>query len=259
MLTQSLLRNARISLGRPHCRTYVLSSGHGVSVAATPLLSCRSSAVRTCFRGYATKNKVKSTSTIVPGSQQPITDEAARQEYAKAEAAMKTSVDWFRKECAASEARAMGRVTPALLSPVRVKLPDNPKPMKLEDLATVGVREGTTLLVTLFNEHTVKHVEAALYESGIPGVVPHRQDSRTIKVPLPRPTIEARKEIFAAAKRKAEEIRVQIRKQHAASLKRGKYEKRSVELEEFQKLNDKYIKEVDKILADLQKATGMSK
>ena len=89
----------------------------------------------------------------MPGSQQPITDEAARQEYAKAEAAMKTSVDWFRKECAASEARAMGRVTPALLSPVRVKLPDNPKPMKLEDLATVGVREGTTLLVTLFNEH----------------------------------------------------------------------------------------------------------
>jgi len=66
---------------------------------------------------------------------------------------MSMSVDWFRKECAASEARALGRVTPALLSPVRVKLPDNPKPMRLEELATVGVREGSTLLITLFDEH----------------------------------------------------------------------------------------------------------
>jgi len=66
---------------------------------------------------------------------------------------MQTSVDWFRKECAASENRALGRVTPALLSPVRVKLPENPKGVKLEELATIGVREGSTLLVTLFNEH----------------------------------------------------------------------------------------------------------
>ncbi|KAF8906843.1 ribosome recycling factor domain-containing protein [Gymnopilus junonius] len=259
MSSQSLLRNARISLVRPFVRTQFSPSRLGLSAAVTTLLTCQSTRLQIHQRGYATKNKSKLTSTIVPGSQQPITDEAARQEYAKAETAMKASVDWFRKECAASEARALGRVTPALLAPVRVKLPDNPKTMKLEELATVGVREGTTLLITLFDEHTVKHVEAALYESGIPGVVPHRQDSRTIKVPIPRPTIDARKELFAAAKRKAEEIRVQVRKHHATSLKRGKYEKHSIELEEFQKLNDKYIKEVDKILADLQKATGVSK
>lgn len=102
-------------------------------------------------RGYAAKNKVK-TDKIVPHSKQPITDEAAQQEYEKAETAMKTAVDWFRKECAASETRAAGRVTPAMLSPVRVKLPDNPKPLKLEELATVGVREGSTLLITLFYE-----------------------------------------------------------------------------------------------------------
>ncbi|KAF9057056.1 ribosome recycling factor domain-containing protein [Panaeolus papilionaceus] len=207
-------------------------------------------------RGYAAKNKSKSTATFVPGSKQPITDEAALKEYEKADTAMRTSVEWFRKECAASETRAHGRITPALLSPVRVKLPDNPKPLRLEEVATVGVREGSTLLVTLFDEHTVKHVEAALYESGIPGVVPHRQDARTIKIPIPKPTVEARLELFAAAKRKAEEIRVQIRKQHTMSLKRGKYEKHSVELEEFQKLTDKYVKEVDTTLAALQKATG---
>lgn len=100
-----------------------------------------------------TKQKLKATSSFIPGSQQPITDEAALAEYGKAETAMKTAVEWFRKECAASETRVAGRVTPALLSPVRVKLPDNPASMKLEEVATVGVREGSTLIVTLFDEH----------------------------------------------------------------------------------------------------------
>jgi hypothetical protein len=44
--------------------------------------------------------------------------------------------------------------------------------------------------------------------------------------------VDARHALYAAAKRKAEEMRVQIRKQHSLSLKRGKFEKHSVELEE---------------------------
>jgi len=44
--------------------------------------------------------------------------------------------------------------------------------------------------------------------------------------------VDARYALYAAAKRKAEEMRVQIRKQHSLSLKRGKFEKHSVELEE---------------------------
>jgi len=81
-------------------------------------------------------------------------------------------------------------------------------------------------------------------------------DNRTIKVPIPKPTVQARTELYASAKRKSEEIRVQIRNRHSASLKRGKYGKHSIESEEFQKLNDKYIAVVDKILLDLKKATS---
>lgn len=44
--------------------------------------------------------------------------------------------------------------------------------------------------------------------------------------------MEARGSLYTGAQRKAEEIRVQVRKQHQASLKRGKYAKHSVELEE---------------------------
>ena len=104
-------------------------------------------------RNYASKSKVKSTAAFIPGSKQPITDKTAQEEYAKAESAMSVAVDWFRKECAASEARALGRITPAMLSPVRVKIPGMAKSLHLEEVATVGVREGTILLITLYDEH----------------------------------------------------------------------------------------------------------
>ena len=93
---------------------------------------------------------MKSTDKFVPGSKQRITDEAALAEYTKADMSMTNAVEWFRKECQGLETRASGRVTPLLLSPVRVKLSD--REYRLEDVATVGVRDGTILLVTLFDE-----------------------------------------------------------------------------------------------------------
>ncbi|PFH46795.1 hypothetical protein AMATHDRAFT_77506 [Amanita thiersii Skay4041] len=212
-------------------------------------------------------HKSVSTSTLIPGSQQPLTSEASREEYARAETSMRTAVEWYRKECAAAESRANGRVTPNVLAPVRVKVSGNAREgvvesaggglgVRLEQVATVGVRDGTMLLVTVFDEHTLKQVEQAIYEAKIPNVVPQKQDSRTIKIPMPKPTVEARHAIYTAQQRKAEDIRVQIRKQHQTSIKKGKYEKRSIELTEFQKLADRYIADVDQILANLKKATG---
>lgn len=133
-----------------------LASLHYRHILSTSLTRCPTVFAQLPYRhwrNYASKNKVKSTAAFIPGSKQPITDKAAQEEYAKAEGAMSVAVDWFRKECAASEARALGRITPALLSPVRVKVPGMAKSLHLEEVATVGVREGTTLLITLFDEH----------------------------------------------------------------------------------------------------------
>lgn len=101
-------------------------------------------------RTYA--KRVTSTAELVPGSQQPITDAAAQKEYSKAEEKMKASFEWFRKDCAEAETRSTGRITPAILSPVRVRLPNSEERFRLEDLAIVGVKEGTTLVVTVFEE-----------------------------------------------------------------------------------------------------------
>ncbi|KAF8340919.1 ribosome recycling factor domain-containing protein [Amanita rubescens] len=202
------------------------------------------------------KEKLISTASLVPGSQKPIVNEAAREEYAKTESTMRTPVEWFRKECTEAESRANGRITPALLKPVRVKMDDVDGAVGLEQVATVGIRDGTTLIVTVFDEQTTKEVERAIYDAKIPHVVPQRFDKRTIKIPIPKPTVETRIAEYTAQHKKAEDIRVQIRKVFQASVKRGKYGKHSVELAEFQKLSDRYISEVDQILTTLKKATG---
>jgi len=150
MLPQVILRNARLSLARATSR----SSTTKISGSIPSILCSRlqHEIPGPHYRGYASKNKVKvkSTSTLVPGSKQPITDPAAQQEYDRADKAMSASVAWFKKECAALETRASGYARPGMISSVRVKIPEQPD-MRLEELATIGVREGTTFLVTLYD------------------------------------------------------------------------------------------------------------
>jgi ribosome recycling factor len=96
------------------------------------------------------------TTSLTPGSQQVLSNPAAREEHARASTAMASSVEWFRREVAQLDARASGRVTPQLLDSVRVSLPEGPgassapSKLRLEELATVGVRDGSSLVVTVF-------------------------------------------------------------------------------------------------------------
>lgn len=110
------------------------------------------------IRSYASKKKSKhvestedpKSEAFIPGSQRI----AAGEVYHKAEDSMNGVAEWFRKEVSGLETRASGRVTTGLLAPVRVKLPSHDsKGVRLEEVATVGVREGTTLIVTVFEEH----------------------------------------------------------------------------------------------------------
>ena len=102
-------------------------------------------------------NKGKGVMTLdqlVPGSQQ-VLDGEALVELKKTEEKMDTTVQYYRKEVSSLEALAVGRVTPDILKPVRVSLPDagpDAPPVKLHEIATVGVRDGTNLIITVFEE-----------------------------------------------------------------------------------------------------------
>jgi hypothetical protein len=127
--------------------------------------------ILTSFRPYATKNKANakhtlsqpevkgshatSTSGLIPTSKRALKDETAQAEYDKAATKMVAAVNWLKKEVAGIKARGLGHVTPAVLDPVRVVLPEDPKEHRLEEVASVGIRDGINLIVTLY-EDTVR-------------------------------------------------------------------------------------------------------
>jgi ribosome recycling factor len=98
--------------------------------------------------------KASTTDQLVPASARILAGDV----YYKAENSMKAAIEWYRKEVAGMETRANGRVTPSVLSPVRVTLHGANKSSRLEEVATVGVREGTTLVVTVFEEQVGLHL-----------------------------------------------------------------------------------------------------
>ena len=121
-------------------------------------------------RGYASKSKRHSsfkdqpnepkaqkhgtviTDHLLPGSQLRI-PESALGEYQKCEERMVAAVEWYRKEVAKMENRASGRVTPEILAPVLVKIPERGgNGVRIEEVATVGVKDGSALIVTVFED-----------------------------------------------------------------------------------------------------------
>ena len=96
------------------------------------------------------KHGTVSTDQLLPGSQLRIS-ESALGEFQKCEEKMVAAVEWYRKEVSKMETRASGRVTPEILAPVSVKIPwRGPNGVKIEEVATVGVKDGSVLMVTVF-------------------------------------------------------------------------------------------------------------
>ncbi|KAI9511674.1 ribosome recycling factor-domain-containing protein [Russula earlei] len=265
MSSSLLSRSLRLSTVRPPAATLTTAT----RTATSPPFNNR---LWRASYGSSSKRGPIATASLTPGSQQTLADPTARDEIARADARMAVSVEWLRREVAQLEARASGRVTPRLLAPVRVSLAHHASPasasasalasasegkkFQLEELATVGVRDGSTLVVTVFDPKNLKHVQDALYEAKIQGVIPQRVDERTLRIPVPKPTVEARLAAYSAASKLAEETRVQIRRQLQASVKKGKYPRHSVQYDEFRKLQDRHIADVDAVLAHIKRSTG---
>lgn len=94
---------------------------------------------------------------LVPGSERVNAGEA----HTAADSRMRTATDWLKRTAAQLEQQGAGRVTPDLLRPVQVTLPDGSE-HSLVDVATVGVKDGTTLIVTVFAEE-VSRDSTSLY------------------------------------------------------------------------------------------------
>lgn len=146
-----------------------------------------------------------------------------------------------------------GRAHPSILDAVSVEYYGSQMP--LNQVASVNVEDARTLAVVPWEKSMVPKVEKAIMTSDL-GLNPATAGS-VIRVPMPMLTEETRKNYTKQARGEAENARVavrNVRRDANSDVKALLKEKEISEDEEhgaeeaIQKLTDKYIAEIDKLL-----------
>ncbi|MDR1759409.1 MAG: ribosome recycling factor [Fibrobacter sp.] len=146
-----------------------------------------------------------------------------------------------------------GQASPAILNEIRVDYYGTMTP--ISQVAKITVPEPRMLLVSPWEKPMVDAIDKAIQAANI-GLTPMK-DGNSIRVPLPILTAERRQELAKAARKHAEEGRVAIRNiRREANDNLKKKEKELSEdavksqMDEVQKMTDKYIAEIDRILQE---------
>lgn len=168
---------------------------------------------------------------------------------------MEKAVAALRRELATIRA---GRATPSLLDKITVDYYGSATP--LNQLANISAPEPRLLVIQPWDKKTVAEIERAILKSDL-GLTPSN-DGTVIRLAVPQLTEERRRELVKVVRKKAEEARVAVRNvRRDVNEEIKKNEKNSVITEdelhktqdEIQKMTDKHIEEVEKVLAAKEK------
>ena len=151
-----------------------------------------------------------------------------------------------------------GRATPSLLERVMVDYYGTPTPVN--QVANVSVPEPRMIVIQPWEKTMVKEIEKAIMKSDL-GLNPN-SDGVSIRLNLPQLTEDRRKELVKVVHKKGEDARVvirNVRREFNDAVKKMEKAKSITEdeakeaIENSQKLTDKFIKEIDNILAHKEK------
>lgn len=172
-----------------------------------------------------------------------------------AEVRMSKSVEALKSEL--TKLRT-GRAHTSLLEHITVDYYGSEVP--INQVANISVSDARTLTVTPWEKQMVSVVEKAIMNSGM-GLNP-ASAGEVIRVPLPPLTEERRKDMIRVVRQEGEGARVairNIRRDVLGDIKTLLKEKEITEddgrrsQDDIQKITDKYIAQVDKLLEDKEK------
>ncbi len=172
-----------------------------------------------------------------------------------AETRMKKSVDALKAEL--SKVRT-GRAHPSLLEHISVDYYGSMVP--LSQVGNVNVEDARTLTITLWERNMIQVVEKAILTSDL-GLNPNTAGT-VIRIPMPPLTEDRRRELTKVVRHEGEGAKVAIRNIRRDANNDLKELLKSKEIsedderrgqEEIQKLTDRYIVEVDKVLEAKEK------
>jgi ribosome recycling factor len=173
----------------------------------------------------------------------------------ESEVRMQKALEALRKNFSAVRT---GRANPALLDHIHVEYYGSSTPLK--QLATVAAPEPRVLVITPYDKTAAAAIEKAILTSDL-GINP-RVEAGVIRLILPEPSQERRKELVKVVKKESEDSKIAIRnvrRDAIETLKKMKADKQLSEDEEkardkkAQELTDKYCAEIDKLLAGKEK------
>jgi len=148
-----------------------------------------------------------------------------------------------------------GKVTTTILDGIKIDYYGTPTP--LDQVGSVLATDATTIVINPWEKNLLGDIESAIQKANI-GVNPNN-DGEQIKLFFPPMTVEQREEAVKQMKAIGEKARVAIRNDRRAANDKIKKLEKEKEItqdesksaqEQVQKLTDKYIGEVDKILKE---------
>ena len=146
-----------------------------------------------------------------------------------------------------------GRANVAIVDGVRVMSYGQKVP--LNQVATVTTPDARTIAIKPWDRKTIRDIEKAIMDSDV-GITPEN-NGEVIRLGIPQPTEERRKELVKQCNKIGEKAKVEVRNVRAdikdklkKAIKEGLSEDNEKDAElELQKIHDKYIKKLDELLA----------
>ena len=150
-----------------------------------------------------------------------------------------------------------GRANPHVLDKIKVDYYGTPTP--IQQVGNITVPEARVIQIAPWEKSLLKEIEKAIMMSDV-GITP-TNDGTLIRLVFPELTEERRKELVKDVKKRGEENKVVIRNVRRdgndAFKKLAKTEVSEDEIKELeselQKITDKYIKDIDKLVEDKSK------
>ena len=176
-------------------------------------------------------------------------------DYTNIEERMKKTISVFEGNL--SEIRA-GRANPAILNKVTVDYYGTATP--INQVAGISVPEARLIVIQPWDMSILKEIERAILASDI-GITPNN-DGKVIRLNFPELNEERRKELVKDIRKMAEEAKVAVRQVRRDGIDEFKKLQKDSSITEddlkqaedqIQKLTDKYVDEIDKILANKEK------
>ena len=176
-------------------------------------------------------------------------------DYTNLKEKMEKSISVYSEKL--SEVRA-GRANPAILNKIKIDYYGTATP--INQVAGVSVPEARLIVIQPWDISVLKEIEKAILASDI-GINPNN-DGKVIRLAFPELNEERRKELVKEIKKMAEEAKVAIRAIRREGIDNAKTEQKEGNITEdelkqaendIQKLTDKNIEEIDKILENKEK------